>query len=281
MTREHVPNSATADDPLPDGSTPGGEQTDRAGRSSGFWWGISAAVVALVLLTVAALVGAGGSGDTAPTRQAGPAAPAGGGGTGTRTSGAVGSSAVSHDPLAAVARRTPGDPLAIGRVDAPVVMVEFADFQCPFCGKFARDTEPTLVRKYVRTGKLRLEWRDFPYLGPQSSTAAQAARAAADQGKFWPYHDALYHSQHPVNSGYLTPARLAHLARGLGLTMRPFHHDARSRATAFAVQSDFRQGLKLGITGTPAFLINGKPVSGAQPLATFERLIDQQLKTAG
>lgn len=80
--------------------------------------------------------------------------------------------------LAALARRDPRDATAIGDVDAPVVMISYSEFQCPFCGKFARDTEPALIKKYVDTGVLRIEWRDFPYLGAESTLAGQAGRAA-------------------------------------------------------------------------------------------------------
>ena len=68
--------------------------------------------------------------------------------------------------------------MALGDVDAPVVMISYSEFQCPFCGKYARDTEPILVEKYVDSGVLRIEWRDFPYLGPESTTAAQAGRGS-------------------------------------------------------------------------------------------------------
>lgn len=183
--------------------------------------------------------------------------------------------------LAGLETRVPGDPLALGRVNAPVIMVEWADFQCPFCGRFARDTQPVLVRRYVDTGKLRIEWRDFPYLGPQSMTAAEAARAAAGQGKFWQYHNALYANQHPVNSGALTESYLVGLARRLGLNTARFRADMTSPATAHAVKADLQQGTALGINGTPAFLIGPTPVFGAQPTATFEKVINAALARAG
>jgi hypothetical protein len=117
-----------------------------------------------------------------------------------------------NDPLLQVIRRDAGDPLALGDVDAPVVMVNYSEFQCPFCGKFARDTEPELIEQYVEDGTLRIEWRDFPYLGPESTRAAPAGRAAAAQGRFWDFHDALFADQPPPNSGKLTED---HLVRAL------------------------------------------------------------------
>lgn len=182
--------------------------------------------------------------------------------------------------LAQLARRTPGDPFAVGRVDAPVVMVSYSDFQCPFCGKFARDTEPGLIAKYVDAGVLRIEWRDFPYLGEESVTAAVAGRAAARQGKFWAFHDAMFAQQQPSNSGRLTPAYLASVAVKAGLDGPQLTRDMRDPALKDAAEKDFGEGQNSGITGTPAFLINGEPVIGAQPSSVFERVIDQAAAAA-
>jgi len=142
--------------------------------------------------------------------------------------------------LGQLARRTPNDPMAMGKVDAPVVMVAYSDFQCPFCGKFARDTEPALVRQFVDTGTLRIEWRDFPYLGRESTTAARAGRAAAAQGRFWAFDDALYANQTPVNSGKLTPAYLTGVAKNLDLDVDRFRADMTSAESEAAVQKDFQ-----------------------------------------
>ena len=181
----------------------------------------------------------------------------------------------SDDPLAAVVRRTPDDPMAIGKVDAPVVMVNYSEFQCPFCGKFARDTEPTLIKKYVENGTLRIEWRDFPYLGPESTTAAHAGRAAAAQGQFWAFHDAMFADQPPPNSGRLTEKYLSSIAGKAGLDIDRFRRDLSSQKIAAAVRRDTEEGQSIGVTGTPAFLINGRPVMGAQPISVFTELIEQ------
>ena len=172
-------------------------------------------------------------------------------------------------------RREPDDPMAMGEVDAPVVMVNYSEFQCPFCGKFVRDTEPTLIEEYVEDGTLRIEWRDFPYLGPESNTAAHAGRAAAAQGKFWEFHDAMYADQLPPNSGQLDEDYLAGIAEDLGLDVEEFLTDMNSKATQTAVQDDFAEGQAIGVTGTPAFIINGVPVIGAQPTQVFQDTIEQ------
>jgi protein-disulfide isomerase len=179
------------------------------------------------------------------------------------------------DPLMKVIRRDAGDSRAMGEVDAPVVMVSYSDFQCPFCGKFARDTEPALIERYVDEGTLRIEWRDFPYLGPESETAARAGWAAGAQGKFWAFHDAMFADQQPPNSGKLTPAYLTGVAEKVGLDVARFRKDMTSKEASSAVQRDFVEGQRIGVTGTPAFLVNGMPVMGAQPTDVFVELIEQ------
>lgn len=183
--------------------------------------------------------------------------------------------------LEALARREPGDPLADGEVDAPVVMVAYSEFQCPFCGRFARETEPTLVEDYVDEGLLRIEWRDFPYLGMESRTAALAARAAAQQDGFWEFHGAMFADQQPPNSGTLTPDFLADVAAGVGLDRHELLADMASAEVAAAVEHDFQEGQAIGVTGTPAFLINGRPVMGAQPTEVFVQTIEDALAEVG
>ena len=186
----------------------------------------------------------------------------------------------SDDPLLAVTRREAGDPLAKGAVDAPVVIVEYSDFQCPFCGRFARETAPVLEREYVDKGLVRIEWRDFPYLGPESTLAADAGRAAAAQDRFWEFHDAMYADQPAPNSGTITEEHLVDVAREAGLDVEAFERDLAAKTGADGVRADFAEGQSIGVTGTPAFLVNGRPVMGAQPVEVFRQLIDQGLAEA-
>lgn len=179
----------------------------------------------------------------------------------------------STQPIS-LARRIADDPLAVGRLDAPVVLIEYSEFQCPFCGLFSRNTQPVLIKKYVANGTLRIEWRDFPYLGPESTTAAIAGRAAANQGKFWQYHDALFAHQFFPNSDHLTQAYLTNIAKKLGLNLSRFTADLSNPATKYAVEKDFTEGQSIGVTGTPSFLVNATPIVGAQPLNVFENAID-------
>lgn len=224
-----------------------------------------AAVAALVAL-VMALTSVLGDGESSAD-DPGAGAPV--------TSGGQPAAGSENNSLAAVVRRQPGDPLAKGEVDSPVVMVSYSDFQCPFCGKFARDTEPKLVSKYVDTGVLRIEWRDFPYLGAESTTAARAGRAAAAQQKFWEFHDKLYGSQSAPNTGTLTQEYLVGVAGGLGLDIDKFRTDMDAPETAQVINEDFTMGQQIGVSGTPAFLVNGRPIIGAQPIQVFEQAIEQ------
>lgn len=213
-------------------------------------------ILAVIGLSAAAFMG--GSSSKASTNPPSTSSPA---------------ASASAQPIS-LARRVAGDPLAIGRVDAPVVLIEYSEFQCPFCGLFTRDTQPTLIKKYVANGILRIEWRDFPYLGPESNTAALAGRAAANQGKFWEYHDALFAHQFSPNSNHLTEAYLTGIAKKLGLDIALFTTDLHSSATKAAVDMDFTEGQNIGVTGTPSFLVNSTPIVGAQPLQIFAQAID-------
>lgn len=186
----------------------------------------------------------------------------------------------SQAPAPDEARRKPGDPYAKGRVDAPVVMVMWSEFQCPFCGRFARESEPTLVKQFVDTGVLRIEWRDFPYLGADSQTAAIAGRAAAAQDKFWAFHDAVYATEHRVNKGDLDAAHLRDYAVKARLDMTRYDADMQAKKGAAQVQTDQSQAEALGVTGTPAFLINGEPVLGAQPTQVFVSMIEKAAASA-
>jgi protein-disulfide isomerase len=248
-------------DEQPDGHPDDGQRT---GSRRTVWVGVGTAVALLAVILVLAGVTSG---------RAGPAA-------GDQNSDRAAPSPVVPTPPPPAARRIPGDPLAMGSPTAPVVIVEWADFQCPFCAAFARDTEPALVDQYVKTGKARFEWRDFAFLGPESTAAAVAARAAGRQGKFWEYHDALYAQQHSENSGALTRDYLLGLARQLGLDPTRFQADVADPALAQQVATDQKEGEALGIDGTPAVVINGHLMSGAQQLPNYQKVIDAALSRA-
>lgn len=135
----------------------------------------------------------------------------------------------------------------MGRADAPVVMVEYADFQCGFCGKFARDTEPELVKKYVDEGTLRIEWRNFPIFGKESEAVARAAWAAGQQGRFWEFHAAAY-AEGSKEKGF-GKDRLKSLAHDAGVMyLDGFMRDLDSDGAQRAVKKDQEEAYGLGAT---------------------------------
>ncbi|MGK5632847.1 DsbA family protein [Streptomyces sp. URMC 123] len=185
-----------------------------------------------------------------------------------------------YPELAKLARRDEGDALAQGRKDAPVVLIEYADFKCSYCGKFARDTEPDLVRKYVDAGVLRIEWRNFPIFGEDSESAARAAWAAGRQGRFWEFHKAAYADPDAKGKGF-GKDRLAELARTAGVPdLERFHADRDSAAAREAVRKDQEEAYGLGATSTPSFLVNGRPIAGAQPEEVFTAAVEAAARKA-
>ena len=128
---------------------------------------------------------------------------------------------------------------------------------------------------------MRLEWRDFPYLGEESRRAAVAARAAQEQEKFWEYHDLLYENQGSKNAGALSDESLIGFAREAGLDVERFESSFKGGKYEDIVEQVFREAQDAGIQGTPTFLINGRILVGAQPLEVFEQMIEEELARAG
>ena len=180
-----------------------------------------------------------------------------------------------------LARRTADDPMALGDEDAPVVLVAYSDFACPFCASWAQETQPELIERYVGTGDLRIEWREFPYLGDQSRTLSVGALAAAEQDAFWPYQEAVFDSQDDLKSASQPHEVLGAIADDIGLDVERFETDLGDEELAQEVDEGFLEGQQTGVSGTPAFIINGDPVMGAQPLDVFVESIDSALASAG
>jgi len=164
------------------------------------------------------------------------------------------------------------DPIK-GPENAPVTIIEFSDFQCPFCGRFFEQTLPLIEENYIRTGKVRLVFRDFPLSFNQyAQKAAEASECADEQGKFWEYHAKLFENQNALDID-----SLKQYARDLGLDITRFNECLDSGKMTQEVQKDFNDGLQYGVGGTPTFFINGIKLIGAQPYSAFERLIEQEL----
>jgi len=168
----------------------------------------------------------------------------------------------------------PDDP-SQGKADAPVTVVEFSDFQCPFCQRVM----PTLKELRGKYGdKMRLVWKDFPLtqIHPQAFVAAQAGNCAREQGKFWEYHDTLF-----GNQSALQPDNLKKYAADLGLDAAKFNQCLDSSKYEARVQDALAVGGRLGIGSTPTVFVNGRLINGAQPLEVFQSVIDEELARGG
>lgn len=167
---------------------------------------------------------------------------------------------------------------ALGKSDAKVTIVEFADLRCPFCERFFTDTEPQLMKNYVDTGKAKFVFRQYAFLGPASTVAANAAECANEQGKFWDMHDYLYKNQpDESDTSMYTTDKLTQIAGTLGMNTDQFNSCLSANKYSDKVNADFSDGQKAGVTGTPTIFINGTPVVGAQPYSAFQQLIDSEL----
>ena len=163
---------------------------------------------------------------------------------------------------------------SLGRSSAPVTLIEFSDFQCPFCQRVA----PTLKKVRDTYGdKVRIVWKDFPLtqIHPQAFKAGEAAHCAGDQGKYWEYHDRLF-----ANQQQLQPDELKKHAADLGLDATAFNACLDSSKYGERVRDGVAQGQRLGVNSTPTIYINGRVLSGAQPYETFVTVIDEELSRA-
>ena len=182
------------------------------------------------------------------------------------------SDSVSREDLVAAMERGSG-PMK-GAADAPVVMVEFSDFQCGYCRLFWRETLPKIEERYIREGKVRFVYRHMAIRGEASVLAAQAASCAHDQGKFWQYHDVLWSKASPLA---FAAAQLKRYAAELQLEEKSFTACLDSGKHAKQVEAETILGHALGANGTPSFLVNGQLVVGAYPFEFFERGLDAML----
>lgn len=163
-----------------------------------------------------------------------------------------------------------------GSATAPVVMEEFSDFQCTYCGTFARDTLPRLTAAYVDTGKVRLIYRHYAILGADSEGAAEASACAGAQGQFWPYHDRLFAVQGRLA---FTRTNLLHMAQELRLDLTDFTACLETGRFTPQVRAETRAAMALGLRGTPGFVINGRSLVGALPFELFQSVIEEALAT--
>ncbi len=178
------------------------------------------------------------------------------------------------------------DPIK-GKSDAPVTIIEFSDYQCPFCGRFVKNTFPDIAKKYIETGKVKYVFRDFPLeFHKQAPKASEAANCAGDKGKYWEMHDKLFDSQNA-----LALDNLRQYAKDIGLDAEVFNACIDSGKHAAEITKDLEDGKKAMVSGTPSFIIGktqsgkkeivGKKIVGARPFSSFEQVIDQLLAEPG
>lgn len=185
----------------------------------------------------------------------------------------------SQDDILKVHRRDPADPFAIGPVDAPVVISEFSDFECPFCSRFANTTEHEIVTEYVEKGLVRMEWNDLPVNGPNAISAAQAGRAAAAQGKFREFKKALYTaSKDTPGHPHFEIDDFIKFAEEAGVQdLQKFRQQATDSTFTEVIENARSYASGIGVNGTPGFVIGTQFVSGAQPAEVFHKVIAEEL----
>lgn len=166
----------------------------------------------------------------------------------------------------------------LGNKDANVVLVEYADFQCPFCHEFFKTILPDLRTKYIDTGKVKFVFQDFAFLGDESKHTAEAAKCAGDQNKFWQYHDYLYEHQGQENSGAFSDDNLKKFAQAIQLDSRVFNQCLDSHIQKPLVEDEINAGTSYGVTGTPSLFINGNKHEGVANFSVYEQAIEEALK---
>ena len=165
----------------------------------------------------------------------------------------------------------------LGNPDAKVTLVEFADFQCPFCAKLFKEVITELKQKYINTGQVKFIYMNFAFLGQESQYSAQASKCAQDQGKFWEYHNYLYNNHQGENQGAFSLENLKKFAVNLGLNPAQFNKCLDEKKYEKYVIEDTALGRKFGVKGTPGTFVNDFFINGAQPLPVFTSRIDSAL----
>ena len=169
----------------------------------------------------------------------------------------------------------------LGDPKAPVTFIEYGDYQCPYCARFFSGAEPQIRDVYVKTGKVRMVFRNLAFLGTESTDAALAAECAKDQGKFWAYHDAIYAAEEAdgkERNGNLERGLFVKLAKDIGIAdAAAFTSCFDGKKYASQIDKDNENARAAGADSTPTSFINGEKVLGAQPFSIFKAAIDQAL----
>lgn len=178
--------------------------------------------------------------------------------------------------------KTAGDPF-IGNPNAPVTIAYWYDYQCPFCQRNEEQTMPQVIKDYVDTGKVKIVFKDFQFLGPDSQTLGQTSRAVWEiaPDKFYAWHKAVYDNQGTENTGWATPAKIHSVTKSVLGTANTNKVLALVKANGAIYQkemdADKAEGKGFGVTGTPSFIIGKQLIIGAVPYATLKQAIDTAL----
>ena len=169
----------------------------------------------------------------------------------------------------------------MGDPKAKVSIIEYADYQCPFCGRFFTQTEQPLIDQYIKTGKAKMVYRNFAFLGPESTAAAEASECAKDQQKFWAFHDAIYNAEiadGQENNGNLKRDLFVRLAGDVGMDTKVFGQCFDSGKYKSKIQQDAVAAQTVGVNSTPTTFVNGEELRGALPFSDFQTAIEKYLK---
>lgn len=171
----------------------------------------------------------------------------------------------------------------LGDPNAPITLVEFGDYQCHFCNVHFQNTEHSLLENYISTGKVKMIFKDFTIIGPDSVNAAHGSHCANDQGKFWEYHDILYNNWTGENNGWASSDNLLKFAQEIGLDADQWTECMIDAKYSQKISDSSKNARELGLTGTPAFFVIGPnnditKVFGAQPYENFERVFNLELE---
>ena len=175
-----------------------------------------------------------------------------------------------------------GSPV-LGKLDAPITLIEFGDYQCHFCNVFFHSTEDDILKNYVETGKVKMIFKDYNIIGPDSINASHGAHCANDQGLFWEYHDILYSNWTGENNGWASSENLGKFAQEIGLDMDVWSECMVNAIHSQTILASNKDAKNLELTGTPAFFVIGPDgkitkLFGAQPFETFKNIFENELE---
>lgn len=171
----------------------------------------------------------------------------------------------------------PQDVPYLGNKDAKVTVVEYADFQCPFCKKFHDTIFKNIQKDFIDTNKIKFVYQDFPFLGEESFLAAEAAACAKEQGKYWEMHNRIYEAQAGENVGTYTADNLKKLAVGVGLKADEFNQCLDTHKTKIAIETTYDEAVGYTVEATPTVFINGRKLEGVPKYPTLKKLIEEEL----